>query len=219
MKVLLTLAFEGDGAEFVENMRGELEAFVDGGGAKRGAVDVKATGEELEMVKVLDSDPTVTAMVSLWEPASVERALALPLPDGARLAGAYRVDEVIQRDYERTWQPGETSPGLKCVCLVRRKPGTTHAAYSEHWRLRHGPLAVRLQPGFWHYVQNHIVEYLADTAPDVDGIGELHFRTTEDVLTGMFESDEAQRLIYEDTERFMDNGTSTTVPTTEYLIP
>ncbi len=78
---------------------------------------------------------------------------------------------------------------------------------------------MRLQPGFWHYVQNHIVEYLADTAPDVDGIGELHFRTAEDVLTGMFESDEAQRLIYEDTERFMDNGTSTTVPTKEYLIP
>ncbi len=96
MKVLLTFAFEGDGAEFVEAMGGELEGFVDGGGAERSAIDVKATGEELEMVKILDSDPTVTAMVSLWEPASVERALALPLPEGARLAGAYRVDEVIR---------------------------------------------------------------------------------------------------------------------------
>ena len=63
MKVLLTLAFEGDGAEFGEAMRGELQAFVDGGGAERSAVDVKAAGDELEMVKVLDSDPTVTAMV------------------------------------------------------------------------------------------------------------------------------------------------------------
>jgi uncharacterized protein (TIGR02118 family) len=219
MKVLLTLAFDGDRDRFVEAMQGELQALVDEGGAQRTAVDVKAVGEELELVKVLDSDAAVRAMLSLWEPSSVERALALPLPDGARRVGAYQVDEVIQRDYERTWQSGETSPGLKCVCLVRRKPGTTHQAYSEHWRLRHGPLALRLQPGFWHYVQNHIVEYLAGTAEDIDGIGELHFRTTEGVLTGMFESDEAQRLIYEDTERFMDNDTSTTVPTKEYLIP
>jgi uncharacterized protein (TIGR02118 family) len=219
VKVLLTLAFDGNREGFTEGMRRELQEFVDGGGAARTAVDVKAVGEELEMVKILDSDPAVTAMVSLWEPASVERALALPLPDRARRVGAYLVDEVVQREYERTWQSGETSPGLKCVCLVRRKPGTSHQAYSEHWRLRHGPLALRLQPGFWRYVQNHIVEYLADTADDVDGIGELHFRTAEGVLTGMFESDEAQRLIYEDTERFLDNATSTTVPTKEYLVP
>jgi uncharacterized protein (TIGR02118 family) len=219
VKVLLTLAFDGDREGFIEAMRRELQEFVDGGGAGRAAVDVKAVGDELEIVKILDSDPAVTAMVSLWEPISVERTLALTLPDRARRVGAYLVDEVVQRDYERTWQSGEVSPGLKCVCLVRRKPGTSHEAYSEHWRLRHGPLALRLQPGFWHYVQNHIVEYLADTAPDVDGIGELHFRTTEGVLTGMFESDEAQRLIYEDTERFLDNATSTTVPTKEYLVP
>jgi EthD domain len=219
MKVLLTLGFEGDREKFVDDTLRQLRTFVADGGAERTALDVKAAGDELETVKILDSDPVVTAMVSLWEPASVARALDLPWPAGAHRVGAYEVDEVVQRDYERTWPAGDVSPGLKCVCLVRRKPGTTHEAYSEHWRRRHGPLAVRLQPGFWHYVQNHITDYLADTPDDIDGIGELHFRSADGVLSGMFESEEAQRLIYEDTERFLDNDTSTTVPTKEHLVP
>jgi uncharacterized protein (TIGR02118 family) len=219
MKVLLTLAVESDPAAFTPAMLDELRSLIDRGGAQRAALDVKATGEELEVVKILDTDPAVNAMVSLWEPASTAEAVALPLPAGTRLVAAYRVDEVVQRDYERTWGVGEVSPGVKCVCLVRRKSGTSRDAYSEHWRLRHGPLAVKLQPGFWHYVQNHIVEQLTDVEDDIDGIGELHFRTAEGVHTGMFASEEAQRLIMEDTERFLDNGTSTTVPTKEHLVP
>jgi uncharacterized protein (TIGR02118 family) len=219
MKVLLTVGFDAHAGKSAEAILGELRGLVDRGGAARAALDVKATGEELEIVKMLDSDPDIAAMVSLWEPASVAEALALTLPAGARVIGAYRVDEVVQRDYERTWGAGDVSPGVKCVCLVRRKPGMSHDAYSEHWRLRHGPLALELQPGFWHYVQNHIVENLTDDTQPVDGIGELHFRAAEGVESGMFVSEEAATLIMEDTERFMDNATSTTVPTKEHLIP
>ena len=219
MKVLLTVGFAGDREAFIQAMLGELRALVDGGRAKRTALDVKATGEELETVKVLDDDPDVMAMVSLWEPTSVALAVALPLPPGARLVGAYRVNEVVQRDYQRTWGTGEVSPGLKCVCLVRRKPGISHQAYSDHWRLRHGPLALELQPGFWHYVQNHIVEFLTDGTQEIDGIGELHYRTAKAVHTETFVSEEAVKLIMEDTERFMDTERSTTVPTKEHLVP
>jgi len=52
-----------------------------------------------------------------------------------------------------------------------------------------------------------------------DGIGELHFRTAAGVFTGMYDTEEGLRLIMEDTERFMDHDTSTTVPTNEYVIP
>jgi uncharacterized protein (TIGR02118 family) len=219
MKVLLTVAFDGDGQAFAEAMLGELRGLVDRGAAGRVALDVKATGEELAIVKDLYSDPDIQALVSVWEPTSAAEAVALPLPEGARLVGAYRVDEVVQRDYERTWAADEVSPGVKVVCLVRRKPGMTHDAYSEHWRVRHGPLALELQPGFWHYVQNHIVENLTDDTQAIDGIGELHFRTAEEVHSGMFVTEEAAELIMADTERFMDNQTSTTVPTKEHLLP
>jgi len=162
--------------------------------------------------------PMLNRIVSLGvdEPAT---ALTFALPDGSRLVGAYEVDEVVQREYERTWPAGAASPGVKIVCLVRRRPDLSHAAYSAHWRERHGPLALAHQPGFWHYVQNHVVSRLTDDTPDFDGIGELHFRSADAVQDGMFDSEEGMRLIWEDTERFMDHDGSTTLPAREHLVP
>lgn len=219
MKVMLTLRFDGNRRTFVEAMLRELRRAIDSGDARRAALDVRADGDELATVKVLDTEADVNAVVSLWEAASSAKALALPLPGRTRLIGAYAVDEVVQRDYERTWGAGEVSPGIKCVCLVRRRPSLTREAYSEHWRLRHGPLALEHQPGFWHYVQNHITRYLTPATPDIDGIGELHYRSADAVETSTFASPESVRLIMEDTERFLDRRASTTVPTKEHLVP
>ncbi len=200
-------------------MSSELSELVDRGGAQRAALDVQVTGEEHDILQALDTEPGITAVVSLWEPESRDAALDLPLPPGAELVGAYEVTEVVQREYERTWPADAASPGVKIVCFVNRRPDLSHDAYSAHWRERHGPLALAHQPGFWHYVQNHVVERLTDTTPVFDGIGELHFRSAEEVHTGMFDSDEGMALIWEDTERFMDHTKSTTQPTNEYLVP
>jgi uncharacterized protein (TIGR02118 family) len=219
MKVLLTVAFEGDREQFVKVMQAELASLVASGGAQRAALDVRADGIELDTVRDLDTEHDAAAMVSLWEPRATAAAVALPLPDGSRLVGAYEVNEVVQRDYERTWPAGDASPGVKVVCLVRRRPDLSHPAYSAHWRERHGPLALAHQPGFWRYTQNHVVNRLTDSTPDFDGIGELHFRTAEAVHDGMFDSEEGARLIWEDTERFMSHEGSTTLPTKEHLVP
>jgi uncharacterized protein (TIGR02118 family) len=219
MKVLLTVGFDGDRDEFAKAMQAELSNLVARGGAQRGALDVRADGDELDAVRELDTEHDAAAMVSLWEPESPSAALELALPDGSRLVGGYEVQEVVQREYERTWPAGEASPGVKIVCLVQRRPDLSQEAYSEHWRERHGPLALAHQPGFWHYVQNHVVSRLTDSTPEFHGIGELHFRSTDAVHDGMFDSDEGARLIWEDTERFMSHEGSTTLPTKEYLVP
>jgi uncharacterized protein (TIGR02118 family) len=104
------------------------------------------------------------------------------------------------------------------VCFVRRRPDLTHEAYSRHWRERHGPLAVARQPGFWHYVQNHVVERLTDTTPDFDGVGEIHCRSADDALHRSFDSEEGKRLIYEDTQRFMSHEGSTVLVTKEHVV-
>ena len=134
----------------------------------------------------------------------------------ARLVGGYRVDEVVQKQYD--WSsPGRVSPGVKMVCFVRRRADLTHEAYSRHWRERHGPLAVARQPGFWHYVQNHVVAYLTATTPDFDGIGELHYRSAEDVFH-TFDSEEGARLVLEDAQRFMNHEGSTVLPAVEHVV-
>ena len=219
MKVLLTLRSDDDADTLREELLATLAKFVESGGAARAALDLRVTGDELDEVKALDNDPYADAVVSLWAPPSHEAALQLPLPSGTELVGAYEVDEIVQRDYERTWPADVASPGVKLVCFVTRREGITHDAYSAHWRERHGPLALEHQPGFWHYVQNHVVGWLTDPTPRYDGIGELHFRSAGEVQTGMFDSKEGERLIWEDTERFMDHSRSTTLPTKEYLVP
>jgi uncharacterized protein (TIGR02118 family) len=218
MKVLLTVGFDGDRETLERGLVDAASQFVEGSGAARAAVDVRAGGADGDQTAVMNTERDATAMVSLWDVDSADVALRFPLPVGARLVGAYEVKEIVQKDRASTWPDGESSPGVKLVCLVQRKVGTTHDIYLQHWRDNHGPLAVARQPGFWHYVQNHVVGWLTDGTPDFDGVGELHFKSPAEVETGMFDSDEGQRLIWEDTLRFMDHDTSTVLVTTETLI-
>jgi hypothetical protein len=77
---------------------------------------------------------------------------------------------------------------------------------------------VARQPGFWHYVQNHLVERLSDASPDWDGFGEIHYRTLEDALTRSYDSEEAQQLIWDDVARFLAYDRSPTLTTHEWVI-
>jgi EthD domain len=219
MKVLLTFALDGDESAQGQELTARVIGFVYAGRAERGAVNLRATGSEHDAIAMVDTERGVSALVELFEPRSVEDALTIGDEAGVRLVGAYAVHEVLQKDYERTWGPGEISPGIKLLCPVRRRPDLTHEQFSDHWRLNHGPLAVDIQPGFWHYVQNHVDERLTPATPAYDGIGFLHFREAGDIFTGMFSSAEAQRLIYEDIERFLDGpGSSMVLASKELLV-
>ena len=217
LKVLLTLGFDADRDAFEQALLRAAATFVQNGRARRAAIDVRASGEEHDQLAAADTEREASAVVSLWEPATVQAALGFPVPAGGRLVGAYRVDEVVQKPYD--WESaGTVTPGVKLVCFVRRRPDLTHEAYSRHWRVRHGPLAVARQPGFWHYVQNHVVERLTNTTPDFDGIGEIHCRSADDALHRSFDSEEGKRLIYEDTQRFMSHERSTVLVTKECVV-
>jgi uncharacterized protein (TIGR02118 family) len=104
------------------------------------------------------------------------------------------------------------------IPFLHRRADLTQEQFSQHWRERHGPLAVARQPGFWHYVQNHLVERLSDASPDWDGFGEIHYRTLEDALTRSYDSEEAQQLIRDDVARFLDYDRSPTLTTDEWVI-
>jgi uncharacterized protein (TIGR02118 family) len=156
--------------------------------------------------------------VELWG-TDTDAALGFRFPPGVRQVGAYRVDEVEQKAYDRTWAAGEPSPGTKILCFVQRRKDITHDQFCDHWQHNHGPLAVARQPGFWHYVQNQVAEPLTTDTPPWDGIGELHFRSAGEILTGMFDSEEGSRLIYEDIPRFLTLAEGVECMTREYLVP
>jgi uncharacterized protein (TIGR02118 family) len=217
-KVLLTLSFDGNGPDFTKAMLDELGALVARGGAASAVLDAPVDTDELDAVGPISNEETFRAMVELYAPIDGGDTFGLALPDGARVVGVYAVEEVVQKDYERTWSAGEASPGVKLLCSITRRPGMTHDDFLAHWRNNHGPLAVQHQPGFWHYVQNHIQEPLTEQTPYLDGIGVLHFRDADEIFTAMYDSDEGQRLIVEDTERFLDNDKNMVLPTKEYLV-
>jgi hypothetical protein len=217
-KVLVTLTFDGDGSSFTKAMLDELDALVARGGAASAVLDAPVDTNELDVVGPIANEETFRAMVELYAPVDEGDTFGLGLPAGVRVVGAYAVEEVVQKDYEHTGSAGEPSPGVKLLCSITSRPGMTHDDFLAHWRNNHGPLAVKHQPGFWHYVQNHVQETLTDGTPYLDGIGVLHFREAGDIFTGMYDSDEGQRLIVEDTERFLDNDRNMVLPTKEYVV-
>jgi uncharacterized protein (TIGR02118 family) len=218
MKVMVTLAFEGDRATFVDTVVRTLEDVVAGGAASQASLDVRLPDSELEpfgpdLMRPLEA----SAVVALWD-SDPESAVHLSLPSTARLVGAYQVDEVVLKDYDRTWPSAALSPGFKMIALLRRRDDLTHVQFSQHWRNNHGPLAAARQPGFWHYVQNHVIEVLTDTTPDWDGFGEIHYRNVDDALNRSYDSDEAQQLIWEDVARFLNYQESPTLTTNEWVV-
>jgi uncharacterized protein (TIGR02118 family) len=191
---------------------------VGSGAARQATVDVRLPDSELEALgSELMKQQEERAVIALWD-TDADVALSMPLPTGSWLVGAYHVDEVVKKDYDRNWSSGTQSPGFKMIAFLHRRADLTQEAFSQHWRERHGPLAVARQPGFWHYVQNHLVERLTDTSPDWDGFGEIHYRTVDDALTRSYDSEEAQQLIWDDVARFLAYDRSPTLTTHEWVI-
>jgi uncharacterized protein (TIGR02118 family) len=218
MKTLVTVAFDGDRDVFSKAAQAALEDLVASGRATRAALDVRLPDSELEALGgEVFAKQEERAVVSLWD-VDAGAAVSVPLPEGSCLVGAYQVDEQVRKDYERTWPSGTQSPGFKMMAFLHRRPDLTYEQFSEHWRDRHGPLAVARQPGFWRYVQNHVVEALTDSSPDWDGIGEIHFRNVDDAVNGSYDSEQAQQLIWEDVARFLDYERCPTLVTNEWVV-
>jgi uncharacterized protein (TIGR02118 family) len=218
VKVLVTVAFDGDGDAFAIDAVERLAKAVGSGAASHATLDVRLPDSELEALgPALMTQQEERAVIALWD-TDADSALSIPLPASSRLVGAYHVEEVVQKAYDRTWPSGTKSPGFKMIAFLRRRTDLTREAFSQHWRERHGPLAVARQPGFWHYVQNHLVERLSDASPDWDGFGEIHYRSLEDALTRSYDSEEGQQLIWEDVARFLAYDRSPTLTTHEWVI-
>jgi hypothetical protein len=129
-------------------------------------------------------------------------------PTGKYVDG-YAVSQDIPRDYERTWELGTPSPGVRQVTFLRPKPGLAQADFMEHWHGKHGPLALEIHP-IWRYDRNAVLNGLTEHTPSLAGIVALHFRELADATDPkrLYGGDDANMgRIYEDVRSFLDMST------------
>jgi uncharacterized protein (TIGR02118 family) len=119
---------------------------------------------------------------------------------------AYLVDERIQIDWARDWPDGEPTPAIHQLAFVPRIASVTHEQFAEHWSERHTPLVRVHHPGMARYVQNVIVEPLTPVTRELDGVAQLYFRTAHDLRERYFDSEEGERIIFEDVDQFLERG-------------
>lgn len=113
---------------------------------------------------------------------------------------AYRVEERVQ-------MPGpDRLPAAAVVqcSFVRRLPPLTRAEFAAHWNDVHAPLVPVHHPGVVRYVQHVVMEPLTPDAPEVDGIAQLSFATTDDFRDRYYDSEAGRALVGADVATFID---------------
>jgi len=132
------------------------------------------------------------AEVSMWldcyeRTAGIDEALAaLGLP-----TASYLVVESLYDDYgttpyaaPRDWPDGERSPGVLTVALIHRPEGLEYREWIDRWHGTQSPVSGELQPRT-RYVRNEVVRSLTEGAPEVDGIVEEGWPSTDHVADPM----------------------------------
>jgi len=159
--------------------------------------------EELDSIGELSFNSLADFRERLYDSPAGERIVQQDVAGFMGGAHAYATTEHVQRSPAGTAQMGTRSPGVKLVCPLVRRPDMMHAAFVDHWLSKHVELALRHHPAMIKYVTNVVDHRLADTAPELDGIAELHFPSAEATREGLFDGPEGERIIREDIARFI----------------
>ena len=132
------------------------------------------------------------AQVSVWLDSyegtnEVDHALGAL---GHRTEG-YLVVESLYDDYGTTphaparhWADGERSPGVLTVALIHRPAGLGYREWITRWHGTQSPVSAELQPRT-RYVRNEVVRSLSEDAPEIGGIVEEGWPSTEHVADQM----------------------------------
>ncbi len=101
------------------------------------------------------------------------------------------------------WVVGRTTPGVKLVSGIKRKPDMTHEQFVEHWLGSHVPLALKQGDGLAHYVTNVVDSRLSEAGEDFDGIAEIGFASQDDMRMQLFGDPDRSKVVAEDNDRFI----------------
>lgn len=170
--------------------------------------------------------PPVVALVSVWTSQyygpQIGAAATVLTPECDELA-AYLVTESVPMAPPRT-EPGERTPGLANMALLRRPDDLDEQTWLRRWHLDHTQVAIDTQSTFG-YVQNTVVRALTDGAPPISAIVEELFpiEATTDLHAFFGAADDADlsdrmtRMVAS-TTAFGANQNVDTVPTSRYVL-
>jgi uncharacterized protein (TIGR02118 family) len=95
------------------------------------------------------------------------------------------------------------------LCFLRRKSGTTHEQFVEHWQNRHGPLVRSTESMARHIVryEQYLPAASADGfgSHDFDGLTSMSFPSADE-FRAFLEEPDYMAVIYPDEDRFLDRG-------------
>ena len=109
--------------------------------------------------------------------------------------------------------------GLKQVSLVSKKEDLNREAFYKHYQ-RHIDIA-REHHGMERYAQNTDIEYLYGQKSEtsvIDGISELWFTGTSDWFERFYLKESSQRIVREDTQKFINYQTTCSIMVSEIRV-
>jgi hypothetical protein len=175
-KVILTLRGVDADDAWCARLRAKVAAELLDLGLPGLAVNVRDAEVRESLMTLTTMDPPVMAFVSVWTQqsygAQVQAATALLGKECGDVA-AYLVTESVPLVPPVT-VPGQRTPGLANVALLRRPADLDEATWLSRWHIDHTPVAIETQSTFG-YTQNAVVRALTPDAPEISAIVEELF--------------------------------------------
>jgi len=225
-KVIITLRAADAEERWCTRLRLQVAADLLETGAPGLAVNVRDDAVRESLMTLTTLNPPVVGFVTLWTQQSYGdqvRAAITRLKEECDDVAAYLVTESVPLPPPIT-APGERSPGLANVALLRRPGDLDAATWRQRWHIDHTPVAIETQSTFG-YTQNAVVHPLTPGAPVINAIVEELFpiEATSDlhVFFGAADDDDLrdrmERMVAS-TAAFGANRDVDTVPTSRYVL-
>ena len=225
-KVIITLRAADADERWCTRLRLQVAADLLETGAPGLAVNVRDDAVRESLMTLTTLNPPVVGFVTLWTQQSYGdqvRSAITRLEEECDDVAAYLVTESVPLPPPIT-APGERSPGLANVALLRRPGDLDAATWRQRWHIDHTPVAIETQSTFG-YTQNAVVHPLTPGAPVINAIVEELFpiEATSDlhVFFGATDDDDLrdrmERMVAS-TAAFGANRDVDTVPTSRYVL-
>lgn len=175
-KVIVTLRSAASDDTWVATMCGPVATDLLGLGLPGVTLNVRDAPVRDSLMVLTTLDPPVQGLASLWTDQhygdQVHAALEVLAPHADQVA-AYLVTESVPMR-PPVVPPGQRSPGLANIALLRRPEQMDEATWLSRWLGDHTAVAIATQSTFG-YTQNYVVRALTAGAPPVSAIVEELF--------------------------------------------